>query len=126
MEVVALAQQEPTHRVTHVSSPLDAFVTIAPSLQEKLESPDPNVRHGAESSAAIRYREATRSRHGSVPAHYVDYKDLQFTEVSRETDPFPVAMTDGGQPAECDDCPCCELGDHHRCRGHNCPQAHNW
>lgn len=98
-----MSSKEPTHRVTHATRGKDAFIYIAPSLQQKLESPHPAIRRGAESSVAINFREAYRQRHGVAPGRYVEFADLRLSEIDRTPEEPFIALTQGGEPADNDD-----------------------
>lgn len=103
MELVVLPPKEPTHRVTHEPSQLDAPIYIAQSLQEKLASPNPTIQQNAESAVAISFREACRKRGGVIPARYVKYGDLQLNEIDRTAEEPFIALTHGGEPVDYDD-----------------------
>lgn len=92
--------KEPTHHAIHERWGFEADIYIAQSLQEKLSSPFPGVRVGAQSSVAIAFKAACRKNGHRLPSGFVEFHDLLIREIDFASDPAFAPMGPGGEPID--------------------------
>lgn len=123
-------RQAPTHEVVHRKG-WDARIHISTSVQLNLRSTNATLRDNARMFVCIRFRESCRSKFRDFDLDRIEWDDLTMIAIpwDDESGPADGLVVDGASNRytmdpdgdECDDCPQCDLGDHHRCRGRNCP-----